>query len=98
MKGRLAKLEHDMDDVEAKRKDVLPEANKRLMVHIPAGPFTMGGRDEGQSAQRATGAHDLQSAYYIGKTPVTNQDYREFVQCTGRRSTGSAASSLPRRR
>ena len=42
MKGRLAKLEHDMDDLEAKRKNILPEANKRLMVHIPAGPFTMG--------------------------------------------------------
>ena len=42
MKGRLAKLEHDMDDLEAKRKDILPEANKRLMVHIPAGAFNMG--------------------------------------------------------
>ena len=86
MKGRLAKLEHDMDDLEAKRKDILPEANKRLMVHIPAGPFTMGGRDE-DSPRSERPAHTIyQSAYYIGKTPVTNQDYREFVQCTGHRA------------
>ncbi|MDP6700427.1 MAG: SUMF1/EgtB/PvdO family nonheme iron enzyme [Candidatus Latescibacteria bacterium] len=86
MKGRFAKLEHDMDDLEAKRKDILPEANKRLMVHIPAGPFTMGGRDE-DSPRSERPAHTIyQSAYYIGKTPVTNQDYREFVQCTGHRA------------
>ena len=86
MKGRLAKLEHDMDDLEAKRKDILPEANKWLMVHIPAGPFTMRGRDE-DSPRSERPAHTVyQSAYYIGKTPVTNQDYREFVQCTGHRA------------
>ena len=86
MKDRLAKLEHDMDDLEARRKDILPEANKRLMVHIPVGPFTMGGRDkDGPSSERP--AHTVyQSAYYISKTPVTNQDYREFVQCTGHRA------------
>ena len=86
MKGRLAKLEHDMDDLEAKRKDILPEANKRLMVHIPAGPFNMSVRDE-DSPRSERPAHTVyQSAYYIGKTPVTNQDYREFVQCTGHRA------------
>jgi len=75
-----------MDDLEAKRKDILPEANKRLRVHIPAGPFTMGARDE-DSPRSERPAHTVyQSAYYIGKTPVTNQDYREFVQCTGHRA------------
>ena len=87
MKGRLAKLEHDMDDLEAKRKDILPEANKRLMVHIPAGPFTMGGRRDEDSPRSERPAHTVyQSAYYFGKTPVTNQDYREFVKCTGHRA------------
>ncbi|MBN62654.1 MAG: hypothetical protein CME20_14960 [Gemmatimonadetes bacterium] len=60
MKGRLAKLEHDMDDLEAKRKDILPEANKRLMVHIPAGPFTVGGRYE-DSPRSERPAHTIYS-------------------------------------
>ena len=86
MQDRLAKLEHDMDDLEARRKDILPDANKRLMVHIPVGPFTMGGRDE-DSPRSERPAHTVyQSAYYISKTPVTKQDYREFVQCTGHRA------------
>ncbi|MEE3259670.1 MAG: formylglycine-generating enzyme family protein [Candidatus Latescibacterota bacterium] len=85
MKARLEKLENDMEDLETKRKDILPEANKRLMIQIPAGPFTMGGRDE-DSPRNERPAHTVdQSAYYIGKTPVTNQEYREFVQCTGHR-------------
>ncbi len=60
MKGRLAKLEHDMDGLQAKRKDILPEANKRLMVHIPAGPFTVGGRYE-DSPRSERPAHTIYS-------------------------------------
>ena len=83
---RLEKLEHDMGDLDEKRKKILPEANKRLMVHIAAGPYTMGGRDE-DSPRNERPSHTVYlSAYYIGKTPVTNQEYREFVQCTGHRA------------
>ena len=61
----------------------LPEANKRLMVYIGPGAFTMGGRYE-DSPRNEQPAHSITlSGYYIGTTPVTNQEYREFVQCTG---------------
>jgi iron(II)-dependent oxidoreductase len=83
---RLEKLEHYMGELDEKRKKILPEANKRLMVHVAAGPYTMGGRDEDSpGAERPAHTVEL-SAYYIGKTPVTNQDYHEFVQCTGHRT------------
>ena len=53
------------------------------MVYIGPGAFTMGGRDE-DSPRNEPPAHSITlSGYYIGKTPVTNQEYREFVQCTG---------------
>tara|TARA_B110000196_G_scaffold160440_1_gene137917 strand:- start:1111 stop:1923 length:813 start_codon:yes stop_codon:yes gene_type:complete len=86
MKVRLDGLEQEMSILEEKRKGILPEANKRLMVHIPSGPYTMGGRDE-DSPRNERPAHTVYlSGYFIGKTPVTNQDYREFVQCTGHRA------------
>lgn len=85
MKIRQDKLENDMEDQEERRKEVLPNANKRLMVHVPSGPFTMGGRDE-DSPRSERPAHTVfLSDYYISKYLVTNQEYREFVQCTGHR-------------
>ena len=42
MKVRLEKLEHDMEDLEEKRKEILPEANKRLMLQIPPAPSPWG--------------------------------------------------------
>ena len=86
MKVRLEGLELDMSTLEEKRKEILPEANKRLMIHIPPGPYTMGGHDE-DSPRNERPAHTVYlSGYFIGKTPVTNQEYREFVQCTGHRA------------
>jgi formylglycine-generating enzyme len=85
MKIRQDKLENDMEDQEERRKEILPGANKRLMVHVSSGPFTMGGRDE-DSPRSERPAHTVfLSDYYISKYPVTNQEYREFVQCTGHR-------------
>ena len=83
LQGRLNTIEQEMDDLELRRQDMLPEFNERSMVKIPAGPFTMGGREE-DSPRNEQPAHTVhQSVYYIGKTPVTNQEYREFVQSTG---------------
>ncbi len=85
MKIRQDKLENDMEDQEERRKEILPGANKRLMVHVSSGPFTMGGRDE-DSPRSERPAHTVfLSDYYISRYPITNQEYREFVQCTGHR-------------
>jgi len=85
MKIRQDKIENDMEDQEERRKEVLPGANKRLMIHVSSGPFTMGGRDE-DSPRNEWPAHTVfLSDYYISRYPITNQEYREFVQCTGHR-------------
>ena len=86
MDSRLERLTNQIDELEESRIAILPEANKRLMVYVPPGPFTMGGRDE-DSPRNEQPAHTVHlTVYYIGKTPVTNQEYREFVQCTGYRA------------
>ena len=85
MRSRLEDLQLKWDDLEERRKEILPEANTRRMIYIPAGPFTMGGREE-DSPRNERPAHTVYlSAYYISRFPVTNQDYREFVMCTGHR-------------
>lgn len=97
MTGRLAKLQEDivqirsrsedqdlqMEDYEQRRKDLLPEANKRRMIEIPGGQFTMGGSQE-DSPDSERPAHPVNvSTCRVDPYPVTNQDYREFVNCTG---------------
>lgn len=67
----------------------------RTMVHIPAGPFTMGGRDE-DSPDNERPAHTVQlSAYFISRYPVTNMDYSEFVAATGHRAPIHWQRSFP---
>jgi formylglycine-generating enzyme required for sulfatase activity len=55
------------------------------MVQIAACPCTMGGRDEDSPKSERPAHTAFISDYYIGRYPVTNQEYREFVQCTGYR-------------
>ena len=83
LQERLNIVEQEIEKLEATREDMQLEFNKRFMVEIPAGTFTMGGWDE-DSPRTELPAHKVQqSAYYIGKTPVTNLEYRDFVKCTG---------------
>lgn len=52
------------------------------LVLVPEGPFMMGS-DDGHDDE--TPVHEVWlDAYYIGKHPVTNGQYREFVEDTGR--------------
>ena len=79
-------LDTKWDELEEHRKELLPEANARLMKHIAAGSFGMGGRDE-ESPNNERPFHTVYLAgYYISPFPVANQDYREFVQVTGHRT------------
>jgi len=83
MNSRLEDLDLQWDPQEERRKDLLPEANAHRMKLIPAGPFSMGGRDE-DSPANARPAHTVHlSAFYIDPFPVTNADYRGFANCTG---------------
>jgi len=63
------------------------------LVKIPAGEFLMGSSDVDRNVQdRETPKHMLYlPTYYIGKYPVTVEEYRVFVQETGYRTkyTGS---------
>jgi len=53
-------------------------------VLIPAGEFTMGANDQ---MNREVPAHQVYlEAYYIGKYPVTNAQYRRFVAATGHKA------------
>ena len=80
---RLEEMEINWTELDERRKEILPEANTRRMSQIPAGSFIMGGREE-DSPKNELPAHPVHiSTFYIGRFPVTNQDYREFINCTG---------------
>ena len=50
------------------------------LVHVPAGPFTMGSAD----IDDANPVHTIDlPEYWIGKYPVTNEEYARFVRATG---------------
>jgi formylglycine-generating enzyme required for sulfatase activity len=54
-------------------------------VLIPAGPFRMGSPPRKEVASYETPQHEVDlPAYRIGKYPVTNAQYREFIHETGK--------------
>jgi formylglycine-generating enzyme required for sulfatase activity len=54
-------------------------------VEIPAGPFTMGsGEDDDQAGEGEKSAHELTlPAFHISRYPITNAQYRPFVEAKG---------------
>ena len=85
-RSRQEELDLNMEELEHRRVDLLPEANKKEMIHIEGGPFSMGGTED-DSPDNERPAHPVHlSPFYVSPTPVTNQEYREFVNCTGYKS------------
>jgi formylglycine-generating enzyme required for sulfatase activity len=60
------------------------------MVEVPAGPFLMGSSDQDKLARdNEKPQHRLElPTYFIGKTPVTNAQFRPFVEGDGYRNQG----------
>ena len=67
-------------------KTMVNPVDGSVLVAIPGGTFTMGS-DDGSSNEKPSHRVTLQP-YYIGKTPVTNAQYRRFVSATGHQSAG----------
>jgi formylglycine-generating enzyme required for sulfatase activity len=54
-------------------------------IYIPAGPFLMGSQEGEEVPAYETPQHEVDlPAYRIGKYPVTNEQYAEFIRQTGR--------------
>lgn len=60
-------------------------ADGSVLLHIPAGPFTMGSTEYRDAKPEFT--VDL-PAYSIGKTEVTNRQFAAFVKATGHKAEG----------
>ncbi len=79
-------LEMQLKETDEARKELQPDANKNRMYKIPGGAFAMGGREE-DSPDNQRPAHSVHlSTFFIDPQPVTNQEYREFVNCTGHKT------------
>lgn len=86
LRSRVDELQVRWDGLEERRKEILAEANMQRMARVPAGPFTMGGREEDSPRGERPARIVYMPTYYMAKYPVTNQDYSEFVRCTGHRA------------
>jgi formylglycine-generating enzyme required for sulfatase activity len=79
----LAEITEDPDQaaIDDYLRDLAPEG----MVYVPAGPFLMGSADDDPDADdREKPQHDVDlPGYYIGRYPVTNEAYAEFIAAGG---------------
>ena len=64
-------------------KSSIVASDDKEMVLIPAGPFIMGSDEYGPETPPHTVSLE---AYYIDKYPVTNAEYKRFVDATGHRA------------
>jgi formylglycine-generating enzyme required for sulfatase activity len=69
------------DDVASRQSSIIWEKDGKEMIYIPAGEFYMGS-DDGNDNQRPM--HKIYvAAFYIDRYPVTNEEYKLFVDDTG---------------
>ena len=64
------------------------------MIFIPGGEFTMGADYQGSKKDEHPPHLVKVSAFWIDKTPVTNKQFKEFVDATGYVTTAEKAPSL----
>jgi formylglycine-generating enzyme required for sulfatase activity len=80
---QLAEITDDPDQaaIAAYLRELAPEG----MVYVPAGPFLMGSTEEDPDADdREKPQHEVElPGYYIGRYPVTNAAYAEFIEAEG---------------
>jgi formylglycine-generating enzyme required for sulfatase activity len=81
---RIAQLEKDLVSLENKRVGLQEKISESEMIMIPPGEFKMG--DDESGAKDEGPMHTvLLNAFLIDKYPVTNAQYKMFVDITGHR-------------
>ena len=63
------------------------------MVYVPSGTFCMG--SDRHYTEEAPVHRVTIDGFWIDRTPVTNREFRKFVEATGRTSARTALSSSP---
>jgi formylglycine-generating enzyme required for sulfatase activity len=85
IRKRISDLERDFTLFDANRIQLLDKLCEKEMVLIPAGEFRMGEDEDG--GQDEYPMHSvLLNAYLIDQYPVTNAQYKLFVDITGHRT------------
>jgi formylglycine-generating enzyme required for sulfatase activity len=72
-------------DVDELKFETPPLPFEPETVLIPAGPFLMGSQPHEDAPENETPQHEVNlPAYHIGKYPITNEQYAEFVKREGK--------------
>lgn len=80
---RIESLKQELENLDEQRVQLQEQVNTKEMVMIPSGDMIMGD-DEGGRDERPSRTVLLNN-YWIDRTPVTNQEYKMFVDVTGHR-------------
>ncbi|MEE2753970.1 MAG: formylglycine-generating enzyme family protein [Candidatus Latescibacterota bacterium] len=80
---RIESLKGELGDLNKQRIALQGQVNQKEMVSIDAGEFLMG--DDDGSRDEIPQRVVLLNAFQIDKGPVTNQEYKMFVDVTGHR-------------
>jgi len=86
----MERLIRDMKRAEDIEEDIAIQYFEAETIHIPEGNFWMGSSEETGITAFETPRHEVKlPSYRIGKYPVTNAQYEEFIHETGRLVTPS---------
>ncbi len=80
---RIENLNQELVTLDEQRRGLQEQVNPKEMCSVDAGSFIMGDDDEGRDEQPQHNV--LLNAYSVDRYPVTNQEYKMFVDVTGHR-------------
>ncbi|MBT3604944.1 MAG: SUMF1/EgtB/PvdO family nonheme iron enzyme [Candidatus Latescibacteria bacterium] len=80
---RIESLKNELANLDDQRKQLQEQLNPKEMILIDSGDFLMGDEDGSRDEQPQRTV--LLNAYWIDRYPVTNQEYKMFVDVTGHR-------------
>lgn len=87
---RIESLKQELDTLDEQRLGLQDQLNPQEMVLIEAGDFLMGTNESSRDEEPEHNV--LLNAYWVDRYPVTNQEYKMFVDVSGHRNPPHWAS------